>query len=72
MILINNEFHKTKSRNQYEMGHKHCKPGSIMFVFDGDDVILGKQNFKLINAIYQKTQSRFVYFNFVRFQKKMP
>lgn len=43
-----------------------------MFVFDGDDVILGRQNFKLINAIYQKTQSRFVYFNFVRFQKKMP
>lgn len=41
-----------------------------MFVFDGDDAILGKQNFKLINAIYQKRKAKFVYFNFVRFQKK--
>lgn len=58
-----------KSKNQYEMGHKYCKPGSIMFVFDGDDWLIGRQTFKLVNSIYQKKQASFVYLNFLRFIK---
>lgn len=54
MILINNTFNKGKSWNQYEYGRKYCKPGSIMFPFDGDDNLIGRQVFKLLNAIYQK------------------
>jgi hypothetical protein len=53
MILINNEFHKEKSRNQYEAAHKYCQPGSIMIVIDGDDNLIGRQVFKLLNAVYQ-------------------
>jgi hypothetical protein len=65
MTLINNEIRKRKSRNQYELAHQYCKPGAIMFPFDGDDCIIGRQAFKLLNAIYQKRQALFVYLNFL-------
>lgn len=72
MILINNTFNKGKSWNQYEYGHKYCKSGSIMFPFDGDDNLIGRQVFKLLNAIYQKRKASFVYLNFLSFVKTKP
>lgn len=49
------------------MGHKYCQPGSVMFPFDGDDNLVGRQVFRLLNAIYQERKARFVYLNFLQF-----
>lgn len=54
MILINNTENMGKSKSRYVHGHQYCKPGSIMFPFDGDDNLIGRQVFKLLNALYQK------------------
>lgn len=72
MILINNPINKAKSRNQYELGHKYCKFGSIMIVLDGDDPLIGRQVFTLVNAIFQKRNTRFLYFNHLTLRKKDP
>lgn len=70
MTLIHNLINKSKSQNQYEYGHKYCKPGSIMFPFDGDDLLIGRQAFTLLSAAYQKYQARFVYTNNLKLMKK--
>lgn len=36
-----------------------------MFVLDGDDSLIGKQVFKVMNAVYQKHNALFVYLNFM-------
>ena len=33
---------------------KLCKFGEIQYVVDGDDELVGRQVFKVINAMYQK------------------
>lgn len=41
-----------------------------MFPFDGDDSLVGRQVFTLINAIYQLRKAKFVYSaNFVRHKR---
>ncbi len=54
MILINNNENMGKSKSRYVHGHQYCKPGSIMLPLDGDDHLIGRQVFKLLNALYQK------------------
>jgi|688.fasta_scaffold486612_1 hypothetical protein len=54
MTLVNNSKNYGKAYSQYINAHKYCKPGSIMFTFDGDDNLIGRQVFKLLNALYQK------------------
>ena len=33
---------------------KYCKLGEIQYVVDGDDELIGRQVFKVMNAVYQK------------------
>jgi hypothetical protein len=67
MTFINNEVKKGKSRTLYEVGHLYCKPGTIMYPLDGSDNLIGRQVFKLMNAIYQDKNAKFVYMNFLEF-----
>lgn len=34
-----------------------------MFPFDGDDALVGRQVFSVLNAVYQKRNAKFVYSN---------
>ena len=34
--------------------HEQCNPGEIMILLDGDDALIGRQVFSLLNAVYQK------------------
>lgn len=43
----------------------YCKPEDIYIIADGDDELLGKQVFKLFNAVFQKERAWFVYTNFL-------
>lgn len=43
-----------------------------MVVIDGNDHLIGRQVFKLINAIYQKRDCRFLYFNYMKFRIDSP
>lgn len=72
MTLINNKVRLTKSENRYIYGNKFCKPGSIMAPFDGDDTLIGRQVFSLVNAIYQKRNPLFLYFNHFRLNRYDP
>ena len=61
-----------KSRkNQKPMGsifygtHKYCRLGEIQYVVDGDDELIGRQVFKVVNALYQKEKLFTLYSTFV-------
>ena len=43
----------------------HCDPKDIMIIVDGDDQLIGKQVFKLFNAVFQKDKVWFAYSNFI-------
>lgn len=34
--------------------HQYCKEGEIFVAVDGDDALIGRQAFSLLNAVYQK------------------
>ncbi len=53
-VIINNEKNKGNCANIHMAAHNHCKPGEIMILLDGDDVLIGRQVFSLLNAVYQK------------------
>jgi hypothetical protein len=38
-----------------------------MYPLDGADNLIGRQVFKLMNAVYQDNNARFVYMNFLEF-----
>ncbi len=48
---------------------KHCKAEDIVFIIDGDDELIGRQAFKLFNAVYQKTNALVAYSNYVAYDK---
>lgn len=41
--------------------HDVCKPGEIMVLVDGDDALIGRQVFSLLNAYYQAEKPALVY-----------
>ena len=50
----------------YNLKHasEECKTGEIMVIVDGDDELVGKQVFKLINHFYTIENKWIVYSNF--------
>ncbi len=52
--LINNDKNMLNSHNIYEAAHNNCQLGEIMVPVDGDDALIGRQVFSLLNAFYQK------------------
>ena len=51
--------------NLHWAAHNFCEPNDIMTIIDGDDFLIGKQVFKLFNAVYQSKDVWFVYSNFL-------
>ena len=52
--------------NIYRGVYDHCKKGEILLVIDGDDELIGKYVFKLINAAYHKMKSLAIYTNHIQ------
>lgn len=52
--------------NYFYTLYKECRKGEILVAVDGDDELIGTQVFKTINAVYQQTNARVVYSNFLR------
>lgn len=49
---------------------QYCDPKDIMMIVDGDDQLVGRQVFKLYNAVFQKEKVWFVYSNFIDVNNK--
>jgi len=43
-----------------------------MITLDGDDHLIGRQVFKLLNSLYQKRSAKFLYLNFLMFVQNKP
>jgi hypothetical protein len=61
MTLNNRQFLLVKNANQMKALNNirtaavtYCNPDDIMIIVDGDDQLIGKQVFKLFNAVFQK------------------
>ena len=52
-------------KNIHWAANNFCKPYEIFMIVDGDDQIVGKQVFKLFNAIYQEQKLWIMYTNFI-------
>jgi hypothetical protein len=42
-----------------------CKPEELYIIVDGDDELIGREVFRLYNALFQSTGSYFIYTNFM-------
>lgn len=69
-VLIKNPVRMRALNNIRSAAIKHCKPEEIMMIIDGDDQLVGKQVFKLFNAVFQKEKAWFVYSNFIDFMSR--
>jgi hypothetical protein len=45
----------------FDNAHKYCESGQVMMVVDGDDELIGRQVFQLLNTLYQKQQVWIIY-----------
>jgi hypothetical protein len=45
--------------------HKYCNAGEILVMLDGDDALIGRQVFALLNAVYQKEKIALTYGQFL-------
>lgn len=59
--LINNEKNMLSSHNIYMAAHEYCNLGEVMVLVDGDDALIGRQVFSLLNAYYQTQKPALVY-----------
>ncbi len=64
-VIINNEKNKGNCANIYMAAHQYCNPEEIMVLLDGDDVLIGRQVFSLLNAVYQKEKVALTYGQFL-------
>ena len=66
--LIHNNKQRYATFNILNAGFNHCMQNSIEVIVDGDDQLIGKQVFQLINAEYQ-TNDLWVMYNFYKNDK---
>lgn len=52
--IIQNKKNQGGGANLYMAAHEYCQPGEVMLLIDGDDALIGRQVFALLNAVYQK------------------
>lgn len=55
------------SHNLYTAAHADCKLGEVMVLIDGDDSLIGRQVFALLNAYYQREKPPMVYTQLLHF-----
>ena len=51
------------------MAHNHCKEGEILVMLDGDDSLIGRDVFAVLNAVYQKQKVGLTYGQFILVRK---
>lgn len=61
--LIRNKQRRSAVPNIYDAVMKHCNREDIAVIVSGDDELLGKQVFKVINAVYQSKKPALAYTN---------
>ena len=64
-LLIKNSQQMKAMHNLRVAANTYCQPQDIFIVVDGDDELIGRQVFKLFNAMFQSTGAWFVYSNFL-------
>lgn len=52
--FVRNLEHKFATYNILHAGFEYCGEGDIQVIVDGDDMLIGKQVFQIINAEFQK------------------
>lgn len=57
--------------NKDIMIRNHCQKGDIIVDIDSDDSLIGCQVLKTINAMYQQSDSWFIYANFIFWHQKI-
>ena len=63
--IVNNEVNQKNCANTYMVAHKYCNAGEILVMLDGDDALIGRQVFTLLNAVYQKEKIALTYGQFL-------
>ena len=53
VILLNGTKNQGAMANIAYGTHKYCNFGEVHLMIDGDDEIIGRQVFKVLNAVYQ-------------------
>lgn len=57
--------------NKDVMIRNYCNEGEIVVDMDADDSLIGAQVFKIINALYHRTDNWFIYSNFLFMHQKL-
>lgn len=57
--------------NIYKAVYGYCKKGELLMVIDGDDELIGKYVFKLINAAYHRMKSMAIYTNHIQSKREV-
>jgi hypothetical protein len=57
--------------NIYKAVYQHCRKGEVLMIIDGDDELIGKYVFKLINAAYHQLQSLAIYTNHIQSKREI-
>lgn len=63
--MIQNERQRFATFNIQNAIHHYCYEKQVAVLLDGDDELIGRQVFQLINASYQKRDNWIVYFSFI-------
>lgn len=70
-VLARNTERMMAMRNIRVAANKYCNADDIMMIIDGDDHLIGRQVFKLFNAVLQKQKVWFAYSNFIDSNKNV-
>lgn len=63
--IIRNTQQMKAMHNLRTAALNYCQPQDIFMVIDGDDELIGRQVFKVFNAVFQQSGAWFVYSNFL-------
>lgn len=67
--LVANRERKGHMANIYSAVHEHCREDELLLVIDGDDELIGRQVFKLVNAVYYRDRPLAMYTNHIQAKK---
>lgn len=70
-ILVKNGERMMAMSNIRNAAKQYCNADDIMMIVDGDDQLVGRQVFKLFNAVLHKEKVWFAYSNFIDSNKKV-
>lgn len=63
IVFIKNKYRKFATFNILNAAFNYCNTDDIQILVDGDDEIIGRHVFSLLNGIYQKDKKWVVYTN---------